>query len=430
MSDLKPQATLREVSIEATPVTDEDELDALFGDVMLVEKAIAKITNVHLDKLNDVDEFAVEAFGDDWLEESAKSINTEDTALGINGLKDKNDRQDLQEKLQKELDALRSQHEFECEYIDQLEQEIISINNDRDRQVQELTAQLDNLQNQLQNQQVPQSSKPNTSDDRDLSDRLAIHVLQLEEEFKHRLALASEIEAQKIASQYLQEVEKKEEIIHQLQDNNTALEISQQNLTEELENTHRLLQESTKTIEIAQSKLTEVTAHRDQIEEDLIQHLANQAKLHQSLRGLENEYVSDLTRVDLARVQYSEQQIEELQEQVLRQASKASEYEAAIQHWKEQSVRHQHHALQLSAALDRLLAEKPLKHLTETSMQTRNVIGNDVRNEQEYLSGRSPEAISEQSPESSSEKTSAKNPVRSFRPNSKVDLPAFLTRNR
>jgi len=409
VSDLKPKPTLREVSIESVPINDDDDLDALFGDVILEDKAIAKITDIFLGnldnaKLDDVDEFA---------------------EFGTNELKDKFDRQDLQEnlqeKLQKELDALRSQHEFECEYVDQLEQEITSINNDRDRQVQELTTQIEKLQNQLQNQKSEQPANPINSDDRDLSDRLALHVLQLEEEFKHRLSIALEIETQKISSQYLGKIAKKDEVIHQLQNNNTALEISQQTLTEELENTHLLLQECTKTIEITQSKLTEVTAHRDQIEEELIQYFSNQTQLHQSLRGVENEYVNDLTRVH-----DSEQQIEELQEQVLRQASKAAEYEAAIQHWKEQSVRHQHHALQLSAALDRLLAEKPLKHLTETSIQSRNKIQDEIRNEQEYLPRRSPEPTSESSPEYSSEKI----PVRSFRPNSKVDLPAFLVRHR
>ena len=339
MSDLKPKATLREVLIPATPVNEEDDLDVLFADVMPQDQAIAKISNTFSGNLEDInldsiDKFAVEAFGDDWLMDGSESNDTENT-LKINELEREPDRQHLTEKLQQELDSLRSQHEFECGYVDQLEQEIISIANNRDRQVQELTAQLEKLQN-----------------------------------------------------------------------DNNALEISQQILTEELENTHRLLQECTKTVEITQSKLIEVTAHRDQIEEELIQRFTNQAQLHQSLRGLENEYINDLTQV-----QHSEQQIEELQEQVLRQASKTSEYEAAIQHWKEQSVRHQHHSLQLSAALERLLADKPLKHLTENSIQPPNQILDE---------------LSEPILELSSEKNSG----RSFRPNSKVDLPAFLVRNR
>ncbi len=55
----------------------------------------------------------------------------------------------------------------------------------------------------------------------------------------------------------------------------------------------------------------------------------------------------------------SRQQISELQEQILRQADQIKEYQATIQHWKDQAIKHQQHAIQLSSALERLLAEKP-----------------------------------------------------------------------
>jgi len=206
----------------------------------------------------------------------------------------------------------------------------------------------------------------------------------------------------------LQNITDKTELINQLQCQNTALDISQQTLSTELETTQVLLKESTKTLEAAQTKLSEVKAQRDQFEEELIQHLSNRAQLQQSLRGLENEYVSDLTRV-----QELEQQIEELQNHVLQQASKASEYEAAIQHWKEQSVRHQHHALQLSGALERLLAERPVKHLTPISYPE-----NNTTSSHDYLPARSPEPAIETLP------------VRSARPAAKVDLPSFLVLKR
>lgn len=385
MSELKREAALREVLVKAETVKDDDELDMLLESEMLDEKAIAEITNM-LGNLN-----SLESFSDDWLSDNLEK-NPSQTAEISELVADR-------DRLQKELEDLRSQHQFECEYVDQLEQEITSVTNDRDRQVAELTKQLEQLQ-----KQVTELSTNPPVDDKILSDRLGIHVLQIEEEFKHRLELALEIESQKITQQYLQELNEKTELINQLQCQNTALDISQQTLTEELESTQLLLKESTKTLEIAQTKLSEVTSQRDQFEEELIKHLSNQAQLHQSLRGLENEYVSDLTRV-----QELEQQIEELQNQVLQQASKASEYEAAIQHWKEQSVRHQHHALQLSGALDRLLAERPVKHLTPTSAQ-----GNDGQ----------PEHIYAQEPITESR------PVRSPFPTSKVDLPSFLVRPR
>ena len=390
VSELNREATLREVAVRALPVNDDDDLDALLGGGMLEEKEIAEINNMLLDNLDDV-----EAFSGDWLSVSDEIHKAKDIELITE-----------RDRLKQELETLRSQHQFECEYVDQLEQEIISINNDRDRQVAELTVQLEQIQPKALEQQTQQTHAP-VSDDRDLSDRLAIHVLQIEEEFQHRLAIAVEIESQKITQQLIQEIDDKSELINQLQSKNTTLNISQQTLIKELETAQSLLKESTKTIEIAQTKLLEVTTQRDQIEEELIQHLSNQAKLHQSLRGLENEYIGDLTRV-----QDSEQQIEELQAQVLRQASKAAEYEAAIQHWKEQSVRHQHHSLQLSGALERLLAEKPIRQLTQPLPIDQAIEQQSVSpSKQEYLS-----------PESRQ--------VRSQRPNSKVDLPAFLVRHR
>jgi len=55
----------------------------------------------------------------------------------------------------------------------------------------------------------------------------------------------------------------------------------------------------------------------------------------------------------------SHQQISELQEQILHQADQMKEYQATIQHWKDQAIKHQQHAMQLSSAIERLLSEKP-----------------------------------------------------------------------
>ena len=55
----------------------------------------------------------------------------------------------------------------------------------------------------------------------------------------------------------------------------------------------------------------------------------------------------------------SHQQISELQEQILHQADQIKEYQATIQHWKDQAIKHQQHAMQLSSAIERLLSEKP-----------------------------------------------------------------------
>lgn len=63
------------------------------------------------------------------------------------------------DRLQKELEDLRSQHQFECEYVDQLEQEITSISSDRDRQVAELTTKLENCKAKLLNCNLTPSNR-------------------------------------------------------------------------------------------------------------------------------------------------------------------------------------------------------------------------------------------------------------------------------
>ena len=185
VSELKHESALREVSVSAVTVNDDDDLDALLSGGGLKEKEIAEIANMLLDNLDDVDAFAVDAFADEWLVDSQQpSTSTPPEIIESNYLA--NELAADRDRLQKELEDLRSQHQFECEYVDQLEQEITSISSDRDRQVTELTTKLEKLQSQVAKLQ----SHPPVTDDRDLSDRLAIHVLQLEEEFKHRLAIA------------------------------------------------------------------------------------------------------------------------------------------------------------------------------------------------------------------------------------------------
>lgn len=352
MSDLKHETILREVLVKAMTVDNlDDDLEALLDQSL--NQSLAK-------PLGDESE---------WLAETPPNLQINQGI--IDNLTADRDR------LQQELEALRSQHQFECEYVDQLEQEIISVANDRDRQVAELNAKLETeLQQRLQAAIASELAKkqPQYFDTSDSSP---------------------------IIQEYIQEIQAKAELINQLQCQNTALDISQQTLAAELESTQALLKESTKTINIAEAKLTEIKAQRDQLEEELIQHLSNQAKLHQSLRGLENEYVSDLSRV-----QELEQQVEELQDQVLRQAAKSAEYEAAIQHWKEQSVRHQHHALQLSGALEKLLADRPIRHLTNNAPATVESLPID------FLAPLTNAELSMQAP----------------KPRPKVDLPAFLVR--
>ena len=394
MSQSKQEPVLREISVNAMTVEAEDELDELLSGNNLKQTSeeseqqiIDRLANTLLDD------------GDDWFAEYDKAIaettnaTPDNISANVSNNISNNSSANVsatlmaeRDQLRQELEALRSQHQFECEYVDQLEQEIISVTQDRDRQVAALTAQIAELM-AAKNLNSTSLDSDNLEPDNLDSDNLSQLGFDEFDEFG--------------SGEY------QPELIQQLQCQNTALEISQQTIMAELEATQKLLKESTQSLELAQAKISEISSQKDQIEEELIQHLSNQAKLHQSLRGLENEYVGDLTRV-----QELEEQIEDLQNHVLAQASKTTEYEAAIQHWKEQSVRHQHHALQLSAALERLLAERPLKHLT--SVQDESMLGD--------VPERSPFPNAQHNPQSM--------PERSQRPNPKVDLPAFLVRNR
>jgi len=70
VSELKHESALREVSVSAVTVNDDDDLDALLSGGGLKEKEIAEIANMLLDNLDDVDAFAVDAFADEWLVDS------------------------------------------------------------------------------------------------------------------------------------------------------------------------------------------------------------------------------------------------------------------------------------------------------------------------------------------------------------------------
>jgi chromosome segregation ATPase len=99
--------------------------------------------------------------------------------------------------------------------------------------------------------------------------------------------------------------------------------------------------------------IAELKRQNEELELRLNANLATSSLLQRSLQE-----ISALQSQPSDRLIDLESQVAELQEQVLKQAGQAAEYEAAIQHWKEQSLHHQRHALQLSGALDRLMDER------------------------------------------------------------------------
>ena len=129
------------------------------------------------------------------------------------------------------------------------------------------------------------------------------------------------------------------ELLQQLQDREVQLKKLQASLSQQIEQNN----EQTMLIMALQEQ-------NQQLEKELAE--AN-AKLKHNLSLLLSAEVMS------PQPDTSHQQISELQEQILRQADQMKEYQATIQHWKDQAIKHQQHAIQLSSAIERLLSEKP-----------------------------------------------------------------------
>lgn len=92
----------------------------------------------------------------------------------------------------------------------------------------------------------------------------------------------------------------------------------------------------------------------DALEKRLGLQLAQQARWQQQQHDLE----SDRERLQ-TRVTDMEQQVAEMQEQILRQAQQETEYETAVQYWKDRHLTHQHQNSHLKTLTEQLLAANP-----------------------------------------------------------------------
>jgi chromosome segregation ATPase len=85
------------------------------------------------------------------------------------------------------------------------------------------------------------------------------------------------------------------------------------------------------------------------LEAELAKHLQTQAFLQQACSEMEQDREQDQRRIlEL------ENQSAEMQEQILRQAQQASEYETAIQHWKDRFYQLQNQMLSILELYDQL----------------------------------------------------------------------------
>jgi chromosome segregation ATPase len=143
--------------------------------------------------------------------------------------------------------------------------------------------------------------------------------------------------------------------IQELTQQKLLLEATQQELHASLEETVLELAQNAKALQKMQS--SGFNSHRESTK-----NISLQAVLEQTIRSLQNEYANSQNRVrDL------EIQIGELQEQILQQSAQATEYEAAVQHWKEKCVTQQNYALQLISTLERFMEGKDIPKIGESA---------------------------------------------------------------
>lgn len=97
--------------------------------------------------------------------------------------------------------------------------------------------------------------------------------------------------------------------------------------------------------------------------------LSNQSILQAQLQHTAHELEQD-TKVAQTRSDQLEQQVNDLQEQVLRQAQQASEYETAVQHWKTRCTEAEEWTSQVSGLWEELKSESPMVSLSPDLTKT------------------------------------------------------------
>jgi chromosome segregation ATPase len=102
---------------------------------------------------------------------------------------------------------------------------------------------------------------------------------------------------------------------------------------------------------------------------ELQNELSNQTILQAQLQHTAHELEQD-GKVVQTRSEQLEQQVNDLQEQVLRQAQQASEYETAVQHWKTRSIEAEEWTAQVAQLWETLKAEAPAGTISPDLTQT------------------------------------------------------------
>lgn len=128
---------------------------------------------------------------------------------------------------------------------------------------------------------------------------------------------------------------------------------TQQEIMTALQKTQSSESEKNKVIQGLSKNLLGAHTKIEALETEFSHQLKLQAKLQHSRQELEAQ-----SRSHRERIVELEQQVAEMQEQILKQAQQASEYEAAVQHWKDRYLSAEQSVLQLKSVLEQLLKDR------------------------------------------------------------------------
>ncbi|MEB3336549.1 MAG: hypothetical protein VKJ46_03735 [Leptolyngbyaceae bacterium] len=187
------------------------------------------------------------------------------------------------------------------------------------------------------------------------------------EEFSH-------IQQQAITKLKLQLVHQQQTLEAQRQENldlESQIYIGQrqiENLEAHVQARQQQIAEQTIAIASLTHELATTHVKIEELETQVAKHVMRQARLQQAGQELEAERDRYLSRIAEL-----EQQTAEMQEQILKQARQASEYETAVQHWKDRHLMNQHQSLELKDLLEQKLTES-LSPTTSGSSSTVAVV--------------------------------------------------------
>ena len=232
-----------------------------------------------------------------------------------------------------------------------------------------LTSQIDELQVAMQTQQQ--------------------QVLELESQELTARSLSANLELQ------LQEAQKQiRRLYRELNDRHTAINELEARLEGDFSD------QSLSSAALSHSDAQDSPQKVEELESQLVKQMATQALLQQACQELELDREQNQTRIAEL-----ERQAAEMQEQILSQAQQASEYETAVQHWKDRFYTTQDKVAQLKDLLENDSSDRSLE-LAElfADIQATSTIGGE--------------------PLRSNSRADA------FNEDLKIDLPDFLTRRR